>query len=239
MLSYPTPAPPTPATQPVTDRFLLNESVAASDLSSAMMSSTSSEAQHTPFEQNNWNPFFADDGAGECPLYSIDGVLFDFMGMDTFLESASNNGDAGLFNPLNEGSSADPTLVSENTWTDRAWEGLCMSLSQIDPLESHCLALREILHQTTPTTQLGNIDWISASTIRVTLYLYFKRFQPHAPLLHLPTLRLSDCSPLLVLSMVLIGAMYTENAQFVRALVVPAYQYGMRMQKVDISTYSV
>jgi hypothetical protein len=104
------------------------------------------------------------------------------------------------------------TILPDTTVDDHLcdWSSLSIPLNRIDPLETHRLTINQHLLRT-GNISAEDIAWLSPHTIRETLYCYFRHFHRHTPIIHVPTWDISSTTSSLLLSMILIGAVYTDN----------------------------
>jgi hypothetical protein len=91
------------------------------------------------------------------------------------------------------------------------WASLSLpiSISKIDPFEAHRLTIHLHLLQ----SEFGSraIAWLSSQNIRQLLFTYFQNFHRHLPFLHIPTWDVATIPTSLFLSMIIVGAAYTED----------------------------
>ena len=86
------------------------------------------------------------------------------------------------------------------------------SLEQNDPVEAKCAAIRSLLQTSDPAFSEGLVTTcMTRSKILLCHRLYGTHFQYHFPILHSPTHRFTEASPLLILAMVLAGAHYATD----------------------------
>lgn len=106
------------------------------------------------------------------------------------------------------------SLLSENPPIPRIDEQICEKLLQL-------------VEATNPSLPSSFSIWeeplLSVNTLQEYLNLYFTRFNTVYPLIHMPTFDIHHVEPLLLLSVVLLGATYSSNA---------AHQLAIRMHDV-------
>lgn len=87
-----------------------------------------------------------------------------------------------------------------------------LSIAQLDPVEAKCTEMRELLGDSTKLASKDIIDtYINRSNLVSCTDLYVKYFQPNVPIVHIPTFQVTEASPILLLSMVLVGACYAKD----------------------------
>ncbi|KAM5347489.1 hypothetical protein ACJ41O_010494 [Fusarium nematophilum] len=85
-----------------------------------------------------------------------------------------------------------------------------MRLMRISPLDAHRTQLLQYL-QESPLGQRRWDRWLSTENMSRYLNSYFSFFHRHTPLLHLPSWNISTTSTRLLFSMLLMGALYSED----------------------------
>jgi hypothetical protein len=63
----------------------------------------------------------------------------------------------------------------------------------------------------TGTISAEDIAWLNPPTVREMLYCYFRHVHRHIPIIHVPTWDIASTPSSLLLSMILIGAAYSDN----------------------------
>ena len=100
------------------------------------------------------------------------------------------------------------TVSSHSTSSSRRG----FSLEQSDPVEAKCAAIRSLLQTSDPACSESVVaTCMTRSKILLCHQLYGTHFQYHFPILHSPTHRFTEASPLLLLAMILAGAHYSTN----------------------------
>jgi hypothetical protein len=81
--------------------------------------------------------------------------------------------------------------------------------AQIDPVEAKCADIRAILGSF--GTNDTPISYFTRANLVRLVELYSQYYQPNIPIVHGPTFRLIDESPVLLLAMMLVGACYSPE----------------------------
>ncbi|KAM5374830.1 hypothetical protein ACJZ2D_006324 [Fusarium nematophilum] len=87
-----------------------------------------------------------------------------------------------------------------------------IALVQISPLEAHRACILAFLQEANQRSSRWE-QWFSLGNMSLFLRSYFRFFHQHTPLLHLASFNITTCKTSLVLAMVLMGAMYTEDLE--------------------------
>ena len=89
------------------------------------------------------------------------------------------------------------------------WVGF--SENQTDPVEARCREIRDMLNEPkfSITTEEAT-SFISRSNLIHYCNLFGRHFLCHYPILHCPSFRLTECSPLLLLAMSIVGSCYSD-----------------------------
>jgi hypothetical protein len=90
------------------------------------------------------------------------------------------------------------------------WNAVSIAMNRIDPLETHRLTINQHLLHSGEVSR-DDIAWLSPQNVREFLYCYFRHFHRHTPILHLPTWDIATTPSSLLLSMILLGAVYSDN----------------------------
>lgn len=171
---------------------------------------------HDPFPQNNtvpmsegdenlgifdWSLFDTNIGIMDNLLPDTDEILREMFKTLNHPQTNSLDVDSGAIIP-------DPTV--DDQLCD--WNSLSIAMTKIDPLETHRLTINQHLLRT-GTISKEDIAWLSPHTIREMVFCFFKHFHRHTPIIHLPTWDISTTPSGLLLSMILLGAVYSDNPQ--------------------------
>lgn len=91
------------------------------------------------------------------------------------------------------------------------WNSVSIAMNRIDPLETHRLTINQHLLRSGVSRE--DVGWLSPSNVREFLYCYFRHFHRHTPILHLPTWDIATTPSSLLLAMILLGAVYSDNPE--------------------------
>jgi hypothetical protein len=92
------------------------------------------------------------------------------------------------------------------------WNSVSIAMNKIDPLETHRLTINQhLLRSGSVATE--DIAWLSPHTVREMVYCYFRHFHRHTPIIHLPTWDIATTPSSLLLAMILLGAVYSDNPE--------------------------
>jgi hypothetical protein len=92
------------------------------------------------------------------------------------------------------------------------WNSVSIAMNKIDPLETHRLTINQHLLRSGNVSK-EDIAWLSPHTVRGMLYCYFRHFHRHTPIIHLPTWDIATTPSSLLLAMILLGAIYSDNPE--------------------------
>ncbi|KAK5494670.1 hypothetical protein LTR55_003057 [Exophiala xenobiotica] len=156
------------------------------------------------------------------------------------LDSASERyaGDLGIDHEQGiTAETGDSDMAQEGTIpTDAMPEGMC--LVQLDPWAAHRGSILEQL-RTTGKLTADQISWLSCANMKLFLGSFFRYLHRHTPFIHCPTWNISTARTHLILSMMLVGAMYAGdlkvNGPKVRELRDLAEQYAWRIDEAGPS----
>ncbi|KAJ9494704.1 hypothetical protein H2202_009780 [Exophiala xenobiotica] len=156
------------------------------------------------------------------------------------LDSASERyaGDLGIDHEQGiTAETGDSDMAQEGTIpTDAMPEGMC--LVQLDPWAAHRGSILEQL-RTTGKLTADQISWLSCANMKLFLGSFFRYLHRHTPFIHCPTWNISTARTHLILSMMLVGAMYAGdlkvNGPKVRELRDLAEQYAWRIDERSIN----
>ncbi|KAK5217805.1 hypothetical protein LTR72_009468 [Exophiala xenobiotica] len=128
------------------------------------------------------------------------------------LDSASERyaGDLGIDHEQGiTAETGDSDMAQEGTIpTDAMPEGMC--LVQLDPWAAHRGSILEQL-RTTGKLTADQISWLSCANMKLFLGSFFRYLHRHTPFIHCPTWNISTARTHLILSMMLVGAMYAGD----------------------------
>ena len=86
------------------------------------------------------------------------------------------------------------------------------SIAQMDPVEAKCQQIRQLLEDSRPPVSGVIISTcITRRNLLLCSQLYGKHFQRNFPIIHSPSFKLMDASPILALAIMLAGACYSEG----------------------------
>ena len=87
------------------------------------------------------------------------------------------------------------------------------SLTRLDPLESKCNELIDLLKRADPLNSNKAIyPYISRHNMVHLCHLYGQNFQNNVPIIHSPTFDMVKAPPILLLAIMLVGACYSEDS---------------------------
>jgi hypothetical protein len=90
------------------------------------------------------------------------------------------------------------------------WNSISIAMNRIDPLETHRLTVNQHLLRT-GRMSMEDIAWLSPHKVRELVYCFFRHFHRHTPIIHLPTWDIATTPSSLLLSMMLLGAAYSDH----------------------------
>jgi Fungal specific transcription factor domain len=140
-------------------------------------------------------------------------------------------------NPLQVDSGS---LIPDSTVDDQLydWNSISIAMNKIDPLETHRLTINQHLLRSGNVCP-EDIGWLTPHTVREMVYCYFRHFHRHTPIIHLPTWDVATTPSSLLLAMILLGAVYSdnpdENAPHARRLAAEAKNLIYNLDQVRIS----
>lgn len=112
----------------------------------------------------------------------------------------------GLF----DNSYLEPQVATKSADMPRLVRGF--SQDRIDPVESKCCLMREVLLNGEPLGAHKEVKtYVTRENVTLCSELYGKHFQPNVPILHRPTFDLTQTSPILLVAIMLVGACYKED----------------------------
>ena len=86
------------------------------------------------------------------------------------------------------------------------------SIAQMDPVEAKCQQIRHLLEDSQPLLSSVIISTcITRRNLLLCSQLYGKHFQRNFPIIHSPSFKLVNASPILTLAIMLAGACYSEG----------------------------
>ncbi|KAL6351890.1 hypothetical protein LRP88_14702 [Fusarium phalaenopsidis] len=157
------------------------------------------------------NTFNPSDFELSSPGMFLDLDLLDYGILDSSLMMLDDRGPTGSVTTVsaNETGTTPPDHDERRgTVTHDLPKG--MRLMRISPLDAHRTQLLQYL-QESPLGQRRWDRWLSTENMSRYLNAYFSFFHRHTPLLHLPSWNISTTSTRLLFSMLLMGAMYSED----------------------------
>ena len=92
------------------------------------------------------------------------------------------------------------------------WNSVSIAMNKIDPLETHRLTINQHLLRSGNVSR-EDIAWLSPHNVRKMVYCYFRHFHRHTPIVHLPTWDIATTPSSLLLAMILLGAVYSDNPE--------------------------
>ncbi|KAK5193111.1 hypothetical protein LTR99_001767 [Exophiala xenobiotica] len=173
-------------------------------------------------------------GVEGLDLTWLDSCYSPFADLDSAFE-ARYTGDLGIDHEQGiTAETGDSDMAQEGTIsTDAMPEGIC--LVQLDPWAAHRGSILEQL-RTTGKLTADQISWLSCANMKLFLGSFFRYLHRHTPFIHCPTWNISTARTHLVLSMMLVGAMYAGdlkvNGPKVRELRDLAEQFAWRIDEV-------
>jgi Fungal specific transcription factor domain len=168
-----------------------------------------------PFQQDDTIPLPADETLGifdwslfDTNIGTMDNLLPD---TDEILRVMFKTLNHPQTNSLEVDSGA---IIPDPTVDDQLcdWNTISIAMNKIDPLETHRLTINQHLLRT-GTISEEDIAWLSPHKVREMVYCFFKHFHRHTPIIHLPTWDISTTPSGLLLSMILLGAVYSDNPE--------------------------
>jgi hypothetical protein len=127
-----------------------------------------------------------------------------------------------------------PLSIRDEEKLDWEFEGFC--LSHLDPFEYRRLKVIEYLQQRGHTS--SEIACLSSRNSKLFFHAFFRRFQPHSPLVHLPTFEIADLSVSLYFAILLLGALHCGEAESCKVLWNSANDYCWECAKVCPNEFS-
>jgi Fungal specific transcription factor domain/Fungal Zn(2)-Cys(6) binuclear cluster domain len=146
----------------------------------------------------DWGLFDANIGTMDTLLPDTDEILREMFKTLNHPQTNPLQGDPGAILP-------DPTVDEQLC----DWNSVSIAMNKIDPLESHRLTINQ--HLLRYGTDKEDIAWLSPKAVREMLYCYFRHFHRHTPIIHLPTWDISTTPSSLLLTMILLGAVYSDK----------------------------
>lgn len=92
------------------------------------------------------------------------------------------------------------------------WNSVSIAMNKIDPLETHRLTINQHLLRSGTTCE-EDIAWLSPHKVREMVYCFFRHFHRHTPIIHLPTWDIATTPSSLLLTMILLGAVYSDDPE--------------------------
>jgi len=113
------------------------------------------------------------------------------------------------------------------------------SVEQIDPVEAKCIEIRTLLHRSEPLVPDDVIStYITRDNLLLCSKLYGDHFQRNLPILHSPTFKLIDTSPILLLAITLVGACYSDGLIPAAYITKLAIRLLILIQNQPVSSFS-
>jgi len=120
-----------------------------------------------------------------------------------------------LNNPQTNALHVDSGVIIPDPTVDEQlcdWNLVSIAMNKIDPLETHRLTINQHLLRA-GTISEEDIAWLSPHKVREMVYCFFRHFHRHTPIIHLPTWDISTTPSSLLLSMILLGAVYSDDPE--------------------------
>jgi Fungal specific transcription factor domain/Fungal Zn(2)-Cys(6) binuclear cluster domain len=176
--------------------------------------STSQQMQFSdPFQQDtsatltsnetvfDWGLFDTNIGSMDSILPDTDELLREMFKTLNHPQTNSLQVDSGAILP-------DPTVDEQLC----DWNSVSIAMNKIDPLEAHRLTINQHLLRSGNVSK-EDIVWLSPHNVREMVYCYFRHFHRHAPIIHLPTWDIATTPSSLLLTLILLGAVYSDNPE--------------------------
>ena len=175
----------------------------------------------------DWTLFNTNIGAMDNLLPDVDGILCQMF--------------KTLNHPQKSPPVADSAAIIPDATVDKHlfdWNSISIAMSRIDPLEAHRLTINQhLLHSGSVLRE--DVAWLTPHNVREMVYCYFRHFHRHTPIIHLPTWDIATTPSSLLLAMILLGAMYSDNSETnglharriapeAKALIYKLDSYGLR-----------
>jgi hypothetical protein len=198
-----------------TPKEVLSPAVVSPEVFPPNMTPTQPVQFHDPFQQSNTVPLTEDENLGifdwglfDTNIGTMDNLLPD---TDEILREMFKTLNHPQTNSLQVDSGA---IIPDPTVDDQLcdWNSISIAMNKIDPLETHRLTINQHLLRA-GTISKEDIAWLSPHTIREMVYCFFKHFHRHTPIIHLPTWDISTTPSGLLLAMILLGAVYSDNPE--------------------------
>lgn len=196
-----------------TPKEVLSPAVVSPEVFPPTMTPTQPIQFNDPFQQSNTLSLPADENLSifdwslfDTNIGTMDNLLPD---TDEILRVMFKTLNHPQTNSLDVNSGA---IIPDPTVDDQLcdWNTISIAMNKIDPLETHRLTINQHLLRT-GTISKEDIAWLSPHKVREMVYCFFKHFHRHTPIIHLPTWDISTTPSGLLLSMILLGAVYSDN----------------------------
>lgn len=198
-----------------TPKEVLSPAVISPEVFPSNMTPTQPIQFNDPFQQSNTTPLPEDETLGifdwglfDTNIGTMDNLLPD---TDEILRVMFKT----LNHPQTNSLSVDSgEIIPDPTVDDQLcdWNTISIAMNKIDPLETHRLTVNQHLLRT-GTISKEDIAWLSPHKVREMVYSFLKHFHRHSPIIHLPTWDISTTPSGLLLSMILLGAVYSDNPE--------------------------
>jgi Fungal specific transcription factor domain/Fungal Zn(2)-Cys(6) binuclear cluster domain len=175
---------------------------------------TSQMRFHDAFQASDATPIISDENAlFDWGLFDSNiGTMADFLpDTDEVLQEMFKTLNHPQTNSLHVDSG---TIIPDETVDDQLydWNSISIAMNKIDPLETHRLTINQhLLRSGTVLTE--DIAWLSPHNMREMVYCFFRHFHRHTPIIHSPTWDVSTTPSSLLLTMILLGAVYSDNRE--------------------------
>ena len=160
------------------------------------------EALPADLDFGAWMNFFLDPGS-QTMNFDRFNMLMAFPDFNNNDQTLNDLGTAETVLPTSQSQGGD-NLTSPAHDLEEPF-----SLPQIDPLESKCVDMRNLLSESTSNDMAAN--FITRDNLVTSIGLCGKHFLPNIPILHVATFDLTRTPPILLLAMMLVGACYSDG----------------------------
>ena len=198
-----------------TPKEVLSPTVISPEVFPPNMTPTQPIQFNDPCQQSNTVPLHADETLGifdwglfDTNIGTMDNLLPD---TDEILRVMFKT----LNHPQTNSLAVDSgEIIPDPTVDDQLcdWNTISIAMNKIDPLETHRLTINQHLLRT-GTISKEDIAWLSPHKVREMVYCFLKHFHRHSPIIHLPTWDISTTPSGLLLSMILLGAVYSDDPE--------------------------
>jgi hypothetical protein len=161
-------------------------------------SATLTSKENVPFD---WGLFDMNIGSMDNLLPDTDEILQEMFKTLNHPQENPVRVDSGAILP---DSTVDEQLCD--------WNSVSIAMNKIDPLEAHRLTINQHLLRSGKVSR-EDIAWLSPRNVREMVYCYFRHFHRHTPIVHLPTWDIATTPSSLLLAMILLGAVFSDNAE--------------------------